>query len=578
MASFLVAVAISGRASGSFLIGLWTGTLVVAVAGLVWSVQRRPSGPRDSAEPAPKAPRPGSLRWMLLSGLVALLPVAYLTLAGDFFDDFNAIGHRSLIAQFQNDVFPPRHQVFPEYPFRYHYGFNLLAAALTALFRLSVPWAIDLLVIVCFLWSWCLAWVLGERLTRSGSGGWTALASLGGGGAFFWLIAHAHWASQGAVGIVIGGNRINFPVVMYFFQKPFTLGFPLALAVMLAASFPAPGLGWLRRSSLLAVLLASLYLVQEELFVTVGLSLAAQELLRERHLRALVPVAASLPLAVLMGGVLFTPMPERHGELLRVRFWPAQGDPWGVLAWYALTSGLLLPLGIAGLFATRRLRTLLLLLMLGSFGAPLFFENPYSWDIVKLATIGELAAGLAAGSVLAALAEKPTWPRASLLAVLVILLVASPVGYLGYWIREMVRPTPEIGQPLAMQRDLPRVDDWEKVLRWLRGQRSLEGTIYAMNPRLSQMILLAGLNGAGPPRWIDLEFGVPQDRIDRRSVLLKELPRDPRAWRREGVSWFVVGPGEPVAPTVQAWVASRAARAVKAAGPWTIYHLEAPSR
>ena len=129
-----------------------------------------------------------------------------------------------------------------------------------------------------------------------------------------------------------------------------------------------------------------------------------------------------------------------------------------------------------------------------------------------------------------------------------------------------------------MQRDLPRVDDWEKLLRWLRGQRSLEGTIYAMNPRLSQMILLAGLNGAGPPRWIDLEFGVPQDRIDRRSVLLKELPRDPRAWRREGVSWFVVGPGEPVAPTVQAWVASRAARAVKAAGPWTIYHLEAPSR
>src|SRR6185436_3513841 len=98
-----------------------------------------------------------------------------------------------------------------------------VAAALTALPRLSVPWAIDVLVIAVFLWSWCLAWALGERLARSGSGGWTDLAALYGGGAFFWLIWRAGWAAEGAVGIVIGGNRINFPVIMYFFQKPFAL-------------------------------------------------------------------------------------------------------------------------------------------------------------------------------------------------------------------------------------------------------------------------------------------------------------------------------------------------------------------
>ena len=564
MAAFVAAVGIAGRATSSFVDGLGVGTLGLSLVGMVWTWRRRPG--------VSAGPLPASTARMLWTGAVAVLPVAFLTLAGDFFDDFNAIGHRSLIAQFQNDVFPPRHQVFPEYAFRYHYGFNVVAAALTALPRLSVGWAIDVLVIAGFLWSWCLAWALGERLTRTHRGAWTALAALLGGEAFFWFLWHSDWAAQGAVGIVIGGNRINFPVVMYFFQKPFALGFVLALAVMLAAAHAAPSRWW-ERSILMAILLAGLYLVQEALFVTVGLSLTGQELLAERKPRALVPFVAAIPMAVLMGGMLFSPMPAGPGTLLRFRFWPAQ-DPGGVLAWYALTSGLLVPLGLLGLLVMPRLRAFFLLLMAGSFGAPLFADNPHSWDIVKLATVGQLGAGVAAGSALAWLAEKPTGRRRAALAVAVLLLVASPLGYLGYWIREIVRPTPEIGQQLAAQRDLPRVDDWEKVLGWLRKRVPFEGTVYAMNPRLSQMILLAGLNGAGPARWNDRQFGVPQERIDRRTALLDERPPDDRRWIREGVRWFVIGPGEPMGETVMKWAQAGRARRVYAAGPWAVYRLE----
>jgi len=577
MAAFVSAVAIAGRARGSFIVGLVVGTLAVSLAGTAWTAVRRRRAPAcvdtppASGEHPPSGPR-SSARQMLWTGLLALLPVAFLTLKGDFFDDFNAIGHRSLIAQFQNDVFPPVHQIFPEYPFRYHYGFNVVAAALTALPRLSVPWAIDVLVMAGFLWSWCLAWALGERLTRSQSGGWTALASLYGGGSFFWLIWHSGWAADGAIGIVIGGNRINFPVIMYYFQKPFALGFVLALAIMLAASH-RPATPRTGRTLLLAVLLAGLYLMQEALFVTVGLSLTAQELLSERRPRALVPLLLSLPLAALMGGMLFAPMPAGGGGLLRFRFWPAR-DPGGVAAWYALTAGLLIPLGLAGLLVMPRLRTLFFLLMAGSFGAPLFFYNPHSWDIVKLATVGQLAAGVAAGSALAWLAAKVgPWPRAAL-ALAVILLVASPLGYLAFWIREMVWPTPAIGQLLAAQRDLPHVDDWETLLGWLRARVPFEGNVYAMNPRLSQMVMLAGLNGAGPARWVDLQFGVPQSRIDRRNALLKELPPDSRRWAKEGVTWFVVGPGEPMGITVRKWESAGQARRVYVAGPWTIYRLD----
>jgi hypothetical protein len=273
-----------------------------------------------------------------------------------------------------------------------------------------------------------------------------------------------------------------------------------------------------------------------------------------------------------MGGMLFAPMPAGGGGLLRFRFWPAP-DPAGVAAWYALTAGLLIPLGLAGLFVMPRLRTLFCLLMAGSFGAPLFVDNPHSWDIVKLATVGQLAAGVSAGSALAWLAAKASpWRRAAL-ALAVLLLVASPLGYLAFWVREMVRPTPAIGQLLAAQRDLPRVDDWETLLGWLRARVPFEGTVYAMNPRLSQMILLAGLNGAGPARWQDLQFGVPQDKIDRRNVLLKDRPPDSRRWLKEGVTWFVVGPGEPMGATVAKWEAAGQARRVFAAGPWTIYRL-----
>jgi hypothetical protein len=573
LAALVVAVGALGRASGSFRFALCAGTLALAAMGAAWRWRDKGGG---AGEAAPSDDGAASGRRLVLTGAIAALPVAYLTLAADFFDDFNPTGHRSLVAQFQNDVFPPRHQVFPEYPFRYHYGFNLVAAALTAFFRLPVPWAIDLLVIGGFLWSWCLAWRLGERLAGPRAGAWTALAALLGGGAFFWLIGYADWAKDGAVGRVVGGNRLNFPVVMYFFQKPFAIGFPLALALMRAAAAPAEPRRWWRRTWLLAVVLAALYLVQEALFVTVGLSLAAQELIAQRKPRALAPFALALALAVPLGGVLFAAMPAGDGLPLRLRFWPAQGDPGGVLAWYLLTTGLLVPLGIAGLFRMTALRTFFALLMAGSFAAPLVFEDPFSWDIVKLATIGQLAAGLAAGPALAQMAAARSGPRLAVLALTVALIVASPLGYLGYWIREVVRPTPEIGLRLRLQRQLPHNEHWTSLLGWLRRNAALDGTVHAANPRLAQMVLLAGLGGSGPSRWQDRQFGIPRERIARRQAHLQALPPEAARWRSEGVRWVLVGPGDRFDPTVARWVSQGEALPVTSAGPWRLYRLHAP--
>ncbi len=569
LSALLVAIATVGRLTHSFVYGLSVSTAGLGLLGIAWTVRRR----RHGSESANSTP--GSSKAMWWSGLLVSLPVAFLTLQGDFFDDYNLIGHRGLIAQFQNDTYPPRDQVYPEYLFRYHYGFNVVAAAFTGLFRLSVGAAIDAVVLLGFFASWCLAWRLGERLTRSRQGAWTALGGLVSGGAFFWFLGHSDWAQQGAVGIVVGGNRINFPVVMYFFQKPFALGFPLAIAVMLAASVPPPEGRWRSRALLLALLLAPLSLAEVVLFVTLAPSLAAQELAAQKRISALLPAAAALLLALPLGGVLFTPMPEEGAGLLRARFWLAEQAPAEVFQWYFLTTGVLLPLGLLGLLGLPRLKLFFLLLILGSFAVPLFFEIPRSWDIVKFSTVGQLAAGLAAGSLLARLAAASHRLKASAIALLLVLLVASPIGYLSYWIREIVRPTPEIGQLLAAQRQPYEVPDWSRLVDWLRRTAPRDGSIYCQNPLLLRQLLFAGLSTAGPS-VVNPQFGVPEKRSARRQALLDELPADPRRWREEGVLWMVTGPGEPLSPVVETWSASGHARRKAAFGPWRLYRLASP--
>jgi hypothetical protein len=568
---WLQAVATTGRITGSFVAGLSVGTALVALAGVAWTVWRRGGGtPGEAAVGGP----PRSSRSMWVSGVLVTLPIAYMTLAADFFDDYNLIGHRSLIAQLQNGSYPPRHQVFPDYPFRYHFGFNIVGAALTGFFRLPVGAAIDAIVIAGFLGSWCLAWRLGERLTGTRTGMWTAFAGLLGGGAFFWFFWHSDWAQHGAVGIVIGGNRINFPVVMYFFQKPFALGFPLALGLMLAASVPATGVNWRPRAVLLALLLAPLSLAEVVLFVTMGPALLAQDLWTERKWRACLAPVAALLLALPLGGVLFTPMPAETVSLIAFRFWPAAHPLRGVLQWYFLTTGLLVPLGLLGVRVMPRLRAFFLLMILGSFGVPLFFHDPNSWDIVKFSTVGQLAAGLAAGSALAWIAAGAGRRRIPVLAVLSALLAASTVGYVGHWIREIVRPTPEIGQLLVAQRQPYEDRDWSSLLRWLRRVRP-RGAIHCTNPLLLRQLLFAGLYTAGPSD-INAQYGVPQKRVARRQALLEQLPPDPKRWREEGVDWIVTGPGEPLDQVVTGWVATGQARRAWSSGPWGLARLVEP--
>lgn len=565
---WILAVGAVGRAASSFVVGLSVGSLATGIAGGLWTL-------RSSRRASPQAPEPqvAATRRVMWMGLLVTLPVAALTLGSDFFDDYNLIGHRSLVAQFQNDSFPPHHQVYPEYLLRYHYGFNLVAAGLTALFRLPLGFAIDVVVIAGFFASFVLAWRLGERLSPGGSGLWTALGGLLTGGAFYWFVWYSDWSQHAAVGVVVGGNRINFPVLMYFFQKPFALGFPLALALMLQASATSPPGDWRRRGLLTSSLLAPLSLVQVVLFVTVGAALAAHAFLEERRLRALVPFVASLLLAVPLGGVLFTALPIEPEPLLRPWLWPAHDDPLMVLVWYFLTTGVLIPLGLLGALGMARLRSFFVLLIAGSFTVPLFFHNPTSWDIVKFSTVGQLAAGLASGTVLARWARIGSRYRSAAVAAVTAMLVLSPVGYFVAWAREVVWPTPALGEILAGQRQPMGTADWTRIIDWLRRTGPTDGVIYCSDPLFQRELLFAGLYTAGPAGPINPQFGVAPARIARRRSLLERLPTRPEPWLAEGVVWMVTTENAPMADALRAWVAEGRAEHAAVAGRWNVYRL-----
>ena len=182
-AGWIVAVQIASMATGSFWIGLPTGMILLSLAGLALWWKRPTSGPAATPQEDGESDL-GPARGMWLGMIVVAALVAMLAFNGYFHDLLlPGNGHMAITAQLQNDYFPPRFIGFPHVLLRYHYGSDLLAAGLTALTRLRIDWAIDLLAVVACAYLWCLLWTLGQRVTGTRKGGlWVALATMLGGG------------------------------------------------------------------------------------------------------------------------------------------------------------------------------------------------------------------------------------------------------------------------------------------------------------------------------------------------------------------------------------------------------------
>jgi hypothetical protein len=563
ISAWIVAVQIASMAAKSFWFGLPAGMIFLSVAGFALWLGRRNNG-TPVAEESPIAVSRGM--WLGMSAVAVL--AALLAFKGYFHDMLLPNnGHMDITAQLQNDYFPPRYIGFTNVPLRYHYGSDLLAAGSTALARLRVDWAIDIVLVCACCYFWCLLWLLGQRLTGTSRGGvWTALATLFGGGAtvfFAPFLSSIPWIDR-----LIGtetfeaGMAVNPPLASIIFQRPFTLGLPLATAVLLTACKPLAQQTPSRQVSrqvLLWLLLAALSLSQTALFVSLSATLAFTELVLARRSPFLLTLAAAWGAAWLMGGMLFTHVPNGGSFGFDYGFWPnvihnLKGDSIAVsavrvFAWHVATFGALLPLGVWGLWHVCRMRAALVLLAIGGVAVPLFVVvHPYMKNISKFSTVAALAFGILAGAALTWLANRQTLGRRAALVACAIALMASPVVCLGttLWIlfvgREVPKPTEVLairGSPVLL------TEEDQQAVRWLRRHVLPDQIIYRFPETAIGYCQWGGLPATSAVVRFAPAFGISEDRLAERRRLLEDLPANLDAYIRQGIVWFVVGPDDP---------------------------------
>lgn len=553
LALWLLVVHLLGRHLGRFVPAYVVGTVAVAAPGAVVALRALRRGLLDG----PTRRASGRVLAASLFATVLILPAV----TKFFHDEMTLSGHLAAVGQIQNGWYPPRFSVFPDHEFRYHYGFDLLAAMISGMFRLSSATAIDVTTVGLWLYAALLLASYGRHVTGSRHGAATVVTTLFAGGLPFTCPSLTE-----PVGHLLNGFCkvediwLGPPLSSLFFQHPFGLGIPLGvLALSLAARRPARVDAW--RTAALGVLLAALSFSHIVVFCTVaGVVFAGEWFGRGVDWRAGVAatlaLAAALVLARLAGG-FFAPGP-RSFAMLQWHLGPAATLAGGV-RWSLYAFGVLLPLGIVGLFFLRRERLVLGLLMFGSVGVLWSVKHATSWDVVKFAAITTLACGITVSAVVVRLLElsrkSATAQRWGLRALAVVATLGTTAGGMAFHVAIWLEldGARYDGAPYALG------PDHVAVVNRLRHQMGPSDVVYAYKNESYGYNQHAGLHVA----WADYpsrHFGFAA-RIAPRNRLLQERPASAERWRAEGIRWVVVPRSDLALNAVaEAWLRSGAAR------------------
>lgn len=537
LVAWMLAVHISSLALFSMRRGLPTGTLVVAALGVGAEILRRkkPSDPGEGRSPS---------AWMYLSAGLATLALARIAFHYHFHDELGLNGHMPIAGQIQNGIYPPRHLIFPDTPLRYHYGFDLLTASLTAMLHLRIDDAIDVGTLSLFFLAWCLLWTLGDRLAGRRVAWLFPVCVLFAGG----IPAKCDRASAQFVERIVqvcwvGKHYVNPPIPAYYFQHPWSIGIPLGVTTLLVLTSRRTRLPWVRYV-VLGACLAALSFCQITMFAGFGAAFIVAEAWTEdgvdpgRALRMLVVAGVAFGAAKLMGGFLVTTpgLPALKFEMQR-----GMGDTLEeVVRWNVQTFGLLIPLGLVGFFVMKRDALVFGLVAAGGILVTNAMKYPDSEDIEKFATLANVALGVLSAGALARLwgPEKTTAPAspARRFAVLVSVLgiVFSGVVFVifitGDW------PDMMAFMKGAPQEPAPR--DAQAIM-WLRARIKKGELVYRNHAHTNAYGQWGGL----PQPWIQWTvkaFGFPDNRIAQRDRLLRGKPASVDKYRAAGFRYMVL--------------------------------------
>jgi hypothetical protein len=421
IAAWVLCTHLIGRATQSFVPAFAAATVVLGIYGAAFAVRELRSGARWW--------QPWS-GWMAMT-LVALCVLVVPAASKHFHDELTIAGHLSTVAQLQNGWYPPRFSVFPEHEFRYHYGFDVLAAMLSGMFRLEASTAVDVATLGLWAYTIVLLGHVGACVIGTRHGATTAAVTLLAGGIPFFCAPPGSPLGHQLTGqCKVDGVWLNPPLSSYFFQHPFALGIPLGLVLVVLLTQPRPPRG-LGRYVVYALCLCALAVSHMVIFVTFGMAVSAAECFRDRKFewRRLLAMFGTLvaagAMAVFSGG-FFLPHPSGAPDL--VIHLGVTNTLGGTLEWLARSFGLLLPIGLIGLLFLRRERLFLWLLVLGSLSVLLFTKHPTSWNVTKFATVASLALGVGASAVCVRLWQVRSQVSAELRAGFSVLAIGSGIG------------------------------------------------------------------------------------------------------------------------------------------------------
>jgi hypothetical protein len=555
LAIWVVAVHLASLLAHSFRVGLPAGALAAAAAGVAMEIARRRAPDEPATGEAPS-------RWMWITAIVAAAALAPAAFNYWFHDEVLIGGHMATVAQIQTGIYPPRRIQFPDVPFRYHYGFDLLSACFTALLRVRNDTGIDVSSVVLWASSWCLLWALGERLVGRPRAWLLPVTTLLASGM---PVGCPHPGTSIVPNMIsecpVGHWSVNGPVISYFFQHPWALGIPVATTAILVFTERAPRDPWVR-FGLLAFLFAALSFSELVLYVTVLPSMLVAELRYEdrieiRRAPAMLGAAAlSFGVAKLMGGFF------AHAEGVEgMKFIPHLGfadTPIDTLRWNAMTFGVMWLTGLAGLVVLKRARVLFGLLFLGALLVVNGLRFTGSADIMKFATVVQLSLGLLGGVFLAHLLSIERLARPVRIAITAVLFAATTWVGFSY---------PVI---LAFRIELP--GSYRQKPENLSPADVEATTFLRRTVRAGEMIYRT--NGAGyaqwaglPQPWLDWtkkQWGIPQARLQERERILRVKPANLDEWRAQAFRWFVLDENAPgdrsLVDASNRWIAAGSAK------------------
>ena len=562
-AGWLLLVHALGLAFHSFTKALLVGTMCLSATGTALWVRAGCPFPRI---------RSGTLTVLRRHSTAALatLLIAPMAVRWCFHDEAASTGHWSLIAQLENELYPPRVSAFPDVELAYHYGFDVLAAAVAMIARVSPSTAIDAVTIIAWFYAWLLLSRLGVLMVGHRGEFLTPLIVLLSAGIPIALGSSSITLLEALLGqYQIRALPPNPPVVSYFFQHPWAVGIPIATCSLIvyfrARRAPLRGI-------VLAVLLAALSVSQFVLFVSLvsvlwldtALSVVRRQVQLPQAAWSMVPLAVAVGAAYELRGFFANSAPLRDAFAVSVGVVPGTR---ALLAWHAASFGLLIPVGIAGVRAAGRMGAVVSGMSALGLIVPTLIRYRATWDIVKFSTIASIGLGILASAGIARLLRAGHMSR--LLAVglacgLIAPGLVHPVAF-GF----AVGGIPEEGFP---RREWNVGADDAEAIRWLRRRVSRDELVFRSLPA-AWAYSSAGL--AQP--WLDGParlFGgrararARQRVLDHRPLRLDELAT-------EGVRWVVLDArNQKLRGAVDEWVGSGKARLVNQFGELTVFRIQ----